>query len=107
MKLSNVENMVQKKEYQKDVDLQGEILEKIAGLSTPGFFLTAEFSRNGENLPSGIETFISGKLDVIRAGSEVRKFVFQAEGWRIIFTFFPADRVVDERYALKNKMFRH
>lgn len=28
----------------------------------------------------------------------------QKEEWRLFFTFFPTDKVVDERYALKNKV---
>ena len=41
---------------------------------------------------------------LIEQGTNVRKFIYQKEDWRIIFTFFPTDRVVDEKYALKNKV---
>lgn len=81
-----------------------EILRLIGEVSTPGFFVTAEFSRIGSEVPSGIETFIRGKLEAIGRGSKARKFVGQMGEWRIIFTFFPTDRVVDEKYALKNKV---
>ena len=81
-----------------------EILQQISEIPTPGFFVTAEFSRTGQEIPSGIGTFILQKLEIIRQGSPARKFVWQTGAWRIIFTFFPTDRVVDERYALKNKV---
>jgi hypothetical protein len=37
-------------------------------------------------------------------GTRSRRFVFQEGEWRIYLTFFPTDEVVDERYALKNKV---
>lgn len=80
------------------------ILEFISKLSTPGFFITAEVSREGIVMPSDIERFIREKLVLIEQGTNARKFVYQKEDWRIIFTFFPTDRVVDEKYALKNKV---
>lgn len=81
-----------------------EILRLISEIPTRGFFVTAEFSRVGTEVPPGMEAFILGKLKVIAQGSQVRKFVWQTGEWRIIFTFFPTDRVVDEKYALKNKV---
>ncbi|RHM87403.1 hypothetical protein DWZ35_23585, partial [Bacteroides caccae] len=48
------------------------------------------------------------KYEIILRGANGRKFVYHKGEWRLIFTFFPTDRVVDERYALKNKvLFRH
>lgn len=84
--------------------MKDEILRLIGEIPTPGFFVTAEFSRTGQEIPAGIEAFIGKKLETIRQGSPARKFTWQAGEWRIIFTFFPTDRVVDERYALKNKV---
>ena len=81
-----------------------QILEFISKLSTPGFFITAEVSREGIVIPPDIERFIREKLVLIEQGTNVRKFIYQKEDWRIIFTFFPTDRVVDEKYALKNKV---
>lgn len=81
-----------------------EILRLIGEIPTPGFFVTAEFSRTGQETPTGIETFVLQKFEAIRQGSTARKFVWQIGEWRIIFTFFPTDRVVEERYALKNKV---
>ncbi|MEG0889341.1 MAG: hypothetical protein RSH25_12815 [Bacteroides sp.] len=83
-----------------------KILATISVCESPGFFITAEFSRTGEGMPDGIAAFIAAKLTLIREGSTVRKFVFQEGEWRIIFTFFPTDRVVEERYALKNKVMK-
>lgn len=81
-----------------------EILNLVGQLKTPGFFITTEISREGETIPSGIESYIYEKLTLISQGASARKYVYQQEGWRIIFTFFPTNRVVDERYALKNKV---
>ena len=73
-------------------------------METPGFFITAEIHRKGEEFPAGIEEFIGQKLKLIQEGIGSRRFVFQEEGWRIYLTFFPTTEVVDERYALKNKV---
>lgn len=81
-----------------------QILEFISKLPTPGFFITTEISREGTTMPSDLEMFIREKLVLIAQGMNTRKFVYQRENWRIIFTFFPTDRVVDEKYALKNKV---
>ncbi len=83
-----------------------QLLELIGRLSTPGFFITAEVSGEGNQMPQKIVDFVDEKMALIHAGSQVRKFVFREEGWRIVCTFFPTDQVVDERYALKNKVFR-
>lgn len=81
------------------------ILELVSQIPSPGFFITAEVSREGSSIvPDEIESFIEDKLELIRQGTKARKFVYQKEGWRIIFTFFPTDQVVDEKYALKNKV---
>ena len=81
-----------------------EMLRLISEIPTPGFFVTAEFSQVGEEVSYGMAAFIFSKLEVIAQGSQARKFVWQTGEWRIIFTFFPTDRVVDEKYALKNKV---
>ena len=73
-------------------------------MQTPGFFVTAEVQRMGSVMPDGLEAFIHSKLSLIRGGLATRRFVFQEGEWRILLTFFPTDRVVDERYALKNKV---
>lgn len=81
---------------------------QVACLATPGFFVTAECAAQGEVLPHDIDKFILQKYKAIVAGMPGRRFSFRAEGWSIYVTFFPTDRVVDERYALKNKTsFRH
>ena len=73
-------------------------------MQTPGFFVTAEMQRVGNSFPEGLEAFVSQKLEAIRKGTRSRRFVFQEGEWRIYLTFFPTDEVVDERYALKNKV---
>ncbi len=92
---------------EKNEELQEQILEWIGQMDTPGFFITAEFSAADTQMPVELLAFVEDKLSVIRAGSPVRKFVFREDGWRIILTFFPTDQTVDERYALKNKVFKH
>ena len=58
-----------------------QIFRKVAEASIPHFFITVEFAASGTEMPE------------------------HKEGeWRLIFTFFPTDSVVDERYALKNKV---
>lgn len=84
--------------------MEEQLWKKIAGMHTPGFFITAEIQRVGKELPEGLEAFIRQKLDSIRNGIKSRRFVFQEGEWRMYLTFFPTDEVVDERYALKNKV---
>lgn len=73
-------------------------------MHTPGFFITAEIQKVGRELPEGLEAFVYQKLASIRNGIKGRRFVFQEGEWRMYLTFFPTDEVVDERYALKNKV---
>lgn len=82
------------------------IWKYIAELPTPGFFVTADIMHEGEEFPVGIKAFIIDKLALIGTGIPARKFTFNSDGWRIHLTFFPTDRVVDECYALKNKMIK-
>lgn len=84
--------------------MQEQIWKYIAQMPTPGFFITAEIQKTGKCLPEGMEAFIERKLEAIWEGIGSRRFVFQDGEWRIILTFFPTDQVVDERYALKNKV---
>ena len=84
--------------------MQERIWKHISSMQTPGFFVTAEMQRAGNSFPEGLEAFVSQKLEAIRMGTRSRRFVFQEGEWRIYLTFFPTDEVVDERYALKNKV---
>ena len=84
--------------------MQERIWKHIAAMQTPGFFVTAEMQRVGNSFPEGLEAFVSQKLEAIRMGTRSRRFVFQEGEWRIYLTFFPTEEVVDERYALKNKV---
>lgn len=85
-------------------DMQKQIWQLIASMRTPGFFITAEMNGVDSTMPVGLETFIFQKLENIRLGLKARRFVYQENGWRIYLTFFPTDRVVDEKFALKNKV---
>lgn len=80
------------------------ILRKVSEMSIPNFFITVEFSAIGSRMPEHLETFLWKKYEFILLGANGRKFVYKEDDWRLIFTFFPTDRVVDERYALKNKV---
>ena len=80
------------------------IFQNVAELSVPHFFITVEFSVVGNEMPEHIESFIWEKYQAILHGANGRKFVYTEGGWRLFFTFFPTDKVVDERYAIKNKV---
>lgn len=86
--------------------MKENIWKYIAELETPDFFITADIICEGKDFPITIETFIQDKLIRINQGVTGRKYTFQEGGWRIYLTFFPTDKVVDERYALKNKMIK-
>ena len=73
-------------------------------MHTPGFFITAEIVRTDEAMPVELEAFILGKLTQINQGIGARRFAFNEGKWRIYLTFFPTTEVVNERYALKNKV---
>lgn len=84
--------------------LSDSIFQTVAHVSVPHFFITVEFSAMGSEMPRFIEAFLKEKHKAILEGAAGRKFVYREEGWRLIFTFFPTDKVVDEKYALKNKV---
>ena len=84
--------------------MEEQIWKYIAGMDTPGFFITAEMQRTGSGMPTDLEEFICKKMKQIQEGLGTRRFVFQEGEWRIYLTFFPTTEVVDERYALKNKV---
>ena len=81
-----------------------QIFRKVAEASIPHFFLTAELAAPGTEPPQHIESFLREKHEAILRGASGRKFIYKEGEWRLIFTFFPTDSVVDERYALKNKV---
>lgn len=82
-----------------------DILQLIGKTPLPGFFVTVDFTRASGEAPQwiGIEAFLKEKHSAIRQGVSARKFSYQEAGWRMIFTFFPTDSVVEEKYAMKNK----
>lgn len=83
-----------------------QIWKYIADLPTPGFFITADIMQEGDAFPVDIKAFIYDKLALIEGGISARKFTFRTGEWRIYLTFFPTNSVVDERYALKNKVIK-
>ena len=78
------------------------ILNYVGNLTMPGFFVTVQFVKVADTFPAGLETFIFEKTERIRQGAQGRKFHYQEEGWKMVLTFFPTDRIVDEKYAMKN-----
>ena len=58
--------------------MEEQIWRKIAGMHTPGFFITAEILRSGSGMPEGLKMFIDKKLELIRTGIGTRRFVFPA-----------------------------
>ncbi len=82
------------------------ILQLISEIHIPGFFITVDFLQIGKAIPQGISGFLKEKYDKISHGTSGRKFIYQESGWRMAFTFYPTDRVVDEKYAMKNKMIK-
>lgn len=84
-----------------------DILQLIDEIPLPGFFVTADVTKTSEETPQGIEEFLKEKYTAIQQGVAARKFAYQNAGWRIVFTFYPTDRVVDEKYAMKNKMIKN
>lgn len=84
-----------------------DILQLIDEIPLRGFFVTADFTKISEETPQGIEEFLKEKYTAIQQGVAARKFAYQNAGWRIVFTFYPTDRVVDEKYAMKNKMIKN
>lgn len=81
-----------------------QIFRKVAETSIPHFFITVEFSASGTEMPEHIESFLREKHKVFFVEPAGVNLSIKEGEWRLIFTFFPTDRVVDERYALKNKV---
>ena len=86
------------------MDLKERIWDEIGAMKTPGFFVTAEMQHIGKTMPTGLEAFVEDVLKRISEGVKSRRFVYVEGEWRMYLTFFPTTEVVDERYALKNKV---
>ena len=87
--------------------MKTEIWKHLSALYLEDFFITAEIASAGAEFPLKLDSFINQKLEGIRAGKiNGRKFVFKEGLWKMYLTFFPTNEVVDERYALKNKVLK-
>ena len=86
--------------------LTDSVLQLISEIHIPGFFITTDFLQTGEFLPQGIDFFLKEKHAKKIHSAKKKKIIYQQSGWRIAFTFYPTDRVVDEKYAMKNKMIK-
>lgn len=80
-----------------------EILKEVGEIKIPGFFVTVDFIEISSATPLGIEAFLLQKYKSINEGIKGRKFAYRANGWRMYFTFFPTDSVVESKYAMMNK----
>ncbi len=72
--------------------------------SFSSYFILTHCSVLGEEVPKDLISFLQVCLMKIEQGYRQRRFVYQLNGWRIIFTFYPKKEVVSEYYALKNKI---
>lgn len=86
--------------------LRNKILFELSEMKIPGFFIVADFSTYDTEMPRTLEGFIHEKIKHIQNGNTSRKFVFQENKWRIILTFYDTNKIVEERYALKNKFIK-
>lgn len=82
-----------------------QVFQLVERLNFTNYFITTEFVKIGDSMPNEIESFLNEKYASIKRGASGRKFKFKESNWVLIFTFFPTNEVVDERYALKNKSF--
>lgn len=87
--------------------MKDAIIDRVNDIPTLGFFVTVDFIKTSEYMPKGIEEFILEKLSLIRKGVSGRRFTFEADGWRMHFTFFPTDSVVDPKYAMMNNVVKN
>lgn len=82
-----------------------ELLEQVALFSdTHPFFILVHCTQLGEVVPATLFLFLEAKIKAIEKGISGRRFRYQSDKWRIIFTFYPKTERVSERYALKNKV---
>lgn len=82
--------------------LTDSVLQLISEIHIPDSSLPQIFCKL-ENFSPRNRFFLKEKHAKIIQGANGRKFIYQQSGWRIAFTFYPTDRVVDEKYAMKTK----
>lgn len=84
-----------------------DVLVLINEIYTPHFFVTVDFIHTSStSLPTKIDIFIQEKLYLIQTGIAGRKFKYTEGDWQFFLTFYPTDKKVEERYAMKNKMIK-
>ena len=87
--------------------MKEKIWQQLAATDYDGFFITAEFAKEGNSFPVTLDAFICQKLEAIKLrGISGRRFIFKEGDWKIYLTFFQRNEVVSEKYALKNKVYK-
>ena len=87
--------------------MKTSIYDHLAELDTSDFFITADILTEGEELPESLDAYIYSKIEAIHNRHiPARKFLFKEADWKVYLTFFPTEEVVDEKYAMKNKMIK-
>lgn len=87
--------------------MKTEIWKHLSDLGIQDYFITADFVSEDKEFPLQLDSFIFQKLEGIRTGRiNGRKFSFKEGNWKIYLIFFPTNKVVDERFAMKNKMIK-
>ena len=83
------------------------ICDHLSRLDTSDFFVTVDILSEDKDFPESLDTYIFTKIEAIHSRHiPARKFLFKEGNWKIHLTFFPTQEVVDERYAMKNKMIK-
>ena len=71
---------------------------------TSPYFVLVHCSSLGNEMPADLPSFLHTNLLRLQQGKKGRRFVYCKENWRILFTYYSKSKVVEEAYALKNKV---
>lgn len=71
---------------------------------TSPYFVLVYCSSLGDEIPMNLYASLQTKLLQLQQGKKGSRLVYRKENWHLIFTFYSKDNVVEENYALKNKV---
>ncbi len=71
---------------------------------TSPYFILVYCSSLGDEIPTDLPSFLQTNLLRLQQGKKGRRFVFHKGKWRLLFTYYSKSKVVEEAYALKNKV---